>query len=263
MNGPFPGMDPWLEESGVWVGLHPRLMIYIADSLQPLLGNKYVATVEERVYLTTVEKVIVPDVMIRRNDSADRVTAGAAVIEADDAVVIEVGEVETHERYIEIRDLRSGERIVTVIEIVSPSNKRAGTGREEYLEKQREVLGSGANLVEIDLLRGGKHLVAVPEVEARHTKDYDYLVCISKAGERRKRFRIYPRTIRERLPKVLVPLSADDPLVPLDIQAVLNRAYESGIYATRIDYSKPCHPRLRPDDEVWAQERIRTWQTVH
>lgn len=263
MSGPFPGMDPWLEESGVWVGVHPRLLIYIADILQPLLGVKYVVAIEERVYLTTVEKVLAPDVMIRHGDSFDRATGGAALVETDDSVIIDVGEVETHENYLEIRDVRSGEQVVTVIEVLSPSNKRAGSGREEYLAKQSKVLNSGANLVEIDLLRGGKHLLAVPELEARHTKDYDYLVSISKAKERRKRFRVYPRTIREPLPTVLIPLTADDPLVPLDLQVVLNRAYKAGIYATRLDYSKPCHPRLRPDDIPWAQERIKNWQTAN
>lgn len=262
MNGPFPGMDPWLEESGVWVGVHPRLLIYIADSLQPLLGNRYVAAVEERVYLARVERLIVPDVMVRRAGFEDRGVATAAVAELDDAVLIEVGEVETHERFIEIRDLRTGEQVVTVVEVVSPSNKRSGIGREQYLTKQRDVLSSAASLVEIDLLRGGTHLLAVSEIDARQVKDYDYLVSISNAGDHRKRFRVYPRTIRERLPKILVPLQADDPSVPLDIQAALDRLYEIGIYADRMDYSKPCYPRLRPDDEAWAQERIRAWQAA-
>jgi hypothetical protein len=262
MSGPFPGMDPWLEEPNVWVGVHPRLLIYIADTLQPLLGNRYIAAVEERAYITTVEKVIAPDVMVREAISSQYGPACTAVAQIDDAVVIEIGDVEARESYIEIRDIRSGEEVVTVIEVVSPSNKRAGTGREEYLDKQKKVLSSRASLVEIDLLRGGTHLLAVPETEARDAKEYDYLVSISTPGDHYKRFRIYPRTIRERLPRILIPLKPSDPLVPLDIQALLDRVYETGIYATRLDYSKRCHPRLRHDDEAWAQERIKAWQAA-
>jgi len=254
-------MDPWMEEPNVWVGVHPRLLIYIADLLQPLLGNRYVAAIEERAYITTVEKVIAPDVMVRESRS-DQYSPSAAVAEIDDSVVIEIGDVEARESYIEIVDIRSGREVVTVIEVVSPGNKRAGTGRKEYLDKQKKVLSSRSNLVEIDLLRGGKHLLAVPESEARDVKDYDYLISVCTPSNYYKRFRIYPRTIQERLPKLLIPLKPDDPLVPLDVQILLDRVYEAGIYATHLDYSKRCHPRLTSEDEAWAQEQIKNWQAT-
>jgi len=63
---------------------------------------------------------------------------------------------------IEILDLHSGQRVVAVIEVVSPSNKCPGPGRDAYLAKQREIMGSTAHLIEIDLLRAGEHVISVP-----------------------------------------------------------------------------------------------------
>ena len=48
-----------------------------------------------------------------------------------------------------------------------------------------------------------------------------------------------------------------DPDVALDLQAVLDQTYEAGSYADRIDYGKPCVPPLNPDDQAWADDRIR------
>jgi hypothetical protein len=49
----------------------------------------------------------------------------------------------------------SGNRIVTVIEFLSPTNKVRGPGQDEYLKKQSELRQGGVNLVEIDLVRSG------------------------------------------------------------------------------------------------------------
>ena len=54
-----------------------------------------------------------------------------------------------------------GHKVVTVIEIVSPSNKQPGPDRRSYETKQQEVLSSDANLIELDLLRTGRRLLPV------------------------------------------------------------------------------------------------------
>jgi hypothetical protein len=144
-----------------------------------------------------------------------------------------------------------------VIELVSPSNKHRGAGRTSYLAKQRQVLRSKAHLVEIDLLRAGKHVMAVPESVARLHGPYDYLACVNRARDERDQYDLYPRTIRQRLPRVRIPLGTPDADVALDIQAALARAYENGAYDDRIDYAKACRPRLRPIDQAWANQLIR------
>ena len=60
------------------------------------------------------------------------------------------------ESYVEIVDAQTRSRVVTCIELVSPTNKRPGQGLDVYLQKQAECRAGRVNLVEIDLTRGGR-----------------------------------------------------------------------------------------------------------
>ena len=268
MSGPFPGMDPWLETPALWPGLHASLIIYIRDELQPLLRPNYIATVEERVYVTGICREIIPDVAVRlRPPAPDRASTGileakTAGSEVDEAIVLEASEHEFHEPFIQILDRSRQTEVVTVLEILSPTNKFKGLGRKQYLAKQRQVLHSTANLVEVDLLRAGKLTLGVRPSQIAELGAYDYIVAMTRGHDRRTRSFFYPRFVRERLPRIKVPLRPADPAIPLDLQALFDRAYEAGDYASSLNYSIPCNPRLRPDDEAWASERIRAWQAA-
>lgn len=235
----FPGMDPYLEDGRLWSGVHSRLVIYIADALWPKLRPRYVAAVEERVYVEGPDRGIRPDVTVRET-RPQRGGGGVAVLEmeVDAPVKVRIPVEPIHETYIAILDLRAGQRIVTIIEVVSPTNKYAGPGRESYLAKQHEVLTSDVHLVEIDLLRQGPHVLAVPESAARERTVYDYLTCVNRSEGMRDLFELYPSRLRDRLPRVRIPLADDDPDIALDIQAVLNQAYEAGSYLDIIDYAR-------------------------
>jgi hypothetical protein len=251
----FPGMDPYLEDPQLWPGVHAALIIYVRDQLQPLLEPRYIAAVEERVYLEGPGREVIPDVWVRR----EPVFAGSvAVAEAPSDVpeVIVVPDLEIHESYIEILDRATGQKVVTVIEVVSPSNKASGAGRDSYVEKQLEVRHSDAHLVEIDLLRGGPHVVAAPSDWLRRLGSYDYLVSVERSG-RRGRFEVYRRALRHALPVVSVPLAGGDPDVPLKLQEAIRQVYDAGRYRARINYTRPCFPPLSDQDQAWANERIR------
>jgi hypothetical protein len=253
----FPGMDPYLEAPALWPGVHGRLVVYTADALEPLLAPRYTAAVEERVYREGSGRPVSPDVSVRelRPERATRRPSSSAVA-FDAPVIVWTPPEVVRETFIAVRDLHAGQRVVTVIEVVSPANKYAGPGRESYQAKQSEVLASDVHLVEVDLLRGGPHVVAVSEAAARQRGPYDYLTCVNRGGDRYA-FELYPRVLRDRLPRVAVPLADDDPDVPLDLQAVVSRAYDAGSYRRRIDYSRPCDPPLGPDDRAWAEALIR------
>jgi len=60
-------------------------------------------------------------------------------------------DVERH-TFLEIRDC-DNRQLVTVLELLSPSNKRPGPDREQYLAKRQQLLASSVHLVELDLLR--------------------------------------------------------------------------------------------------------------
>ena len=86
-----------------------------------------------------------------------------------------------------------------MIELLSPSNKRAGDDREQYLAKRRELLRTPAHLVEIDLLRGW---TPMPQ-EGR--PECDYSVMVSRA-EKRRAADFWPIRLRDRLPVIPFPL---------------------------------------------------------
>ncbi len=216
----FPGMDPYLEDSWTWSGFHNTFLVYVAEFLQPLLLPRYVAAAEQRVFVEGPERPIIPDVTIARRRRESRGSA-VAVMEVDAPEEVVVEPIEVRETYLTILDLRSGQRVVTTIELLSPTNKYAGPGRDSYLKKQAEVLASESHLVEIDLLRNGPHVLAVAEWAAKAKGSYDYLISTNRAIENRSRYQLHRRSLRARLPRIGIPLAEGDPDVMLDLQAVL------------------------------------------
>jgi hypothetical protein len=225
-------------------------MVAMATQLKPLIRPRYVATVEERVYFEGTEQQRVPDVSVHKLDP-DAGQDSSAVGLMDTPLLVDIENLEIHEHYIEILDRHAGMRVVAVIEVVSPSNKVAGPGRQSYQAKQQETLASEAHLVEIDLLRRGRHLLAVSEASVRALGEYQYLACVNRWPMRR-RAEVYPRTLRDRLPRIRLPLAGPDADVPLDVQAALERVYDDGDYMLRVRYDQPCEPLLEPTDQQWA-----------
>src|SRR5438093_4225285 len=163
MPSVFPGMDPFIE-GDEWDDFHSRLITGISDALVPSLRPDYLVRTERRVYVEHPfdnPELIRPDLTVvrppgRRSPRRGTMASATAVLEPVECTL--PAPIEVREKYLVIRKLRSSE-VVTVIEVLSPSNKRAGSeGREEYLAKRDEVLQSRTNLVELDLLRGGARL---------------------------------------------------------------------------------------------------------
>jgi hypothetical protein len=152
-----------------------------------------------------------------------------------------------------------GERLVTSIEVLSRKNKTTGAqGRTLYRRKQREMQKAGVSLVEIDLLRSGRHTTAVSlEHALAQTGPFDYHVSVQLAGNWRD-FHVYPILLASSLPKLAIPLAVGDPLVTIDLQQAFNHAYDIGPYRRRVRYSstRPTPP-LRPDQAEWAAGVLR------
>lgn len=175
---------------------------------------------------------------------------------SDQPLILTLEPVEVRETFIEILSLPDAGRIVTVIEILSPSNKVVGSeGRQQYLAKQREVLESQTHLIEIDLLRTGAHTVAPPRERLLRHSAWDYLVSLHRGGG--NRFEVWTFTLRQRLPRFRVPLANDDPDVVLDLQGVFDRCYDAGGYARRVNYRREPPTPLQGDDATWADALLR------
>lgn len=261
MKMPFPGMDPYLEHPALWPGVHTRLMVALATQLKPHIRPRYVASIEERIFLEGPEEQRVPDVSIRKVQEEGGVPAAASAT-MDTPLVVEVRGQEIRERYIDILDRQTGMRVVTTIEVVSPANKKRGAGRVAYRRKQRETLASETHLIEIDLHRRGRHVLAVPVLQVGELPRSEYMACVSRSVDR-TRFEVYPRGLRDRLPRIRVPLALPDGDVPLDIQSALERIYDEGDYVLRMRYDQPCVPPLAPSDQQWADQCWTAFKAAH
>ncbi len=262
MPSPFPGMDPYLESPDWFPDLHGSLITFMKGALQRNLPESYYAQSSQRVWLEYSKRYVEPDVEVvhptPKLRKRSRGGTAVAVFREAGPLVISVETIEHgpfKESFLEIRRRRGKDvQIVTSIEVLSPSNKKLGNpGREKLLQKQRETLGSETHLVEIDLLRGGKHTLAVPRdlVEAK-AGPFDYLVSVHRF-DRPKDFFVYPINLPDQLPEIAVPLLPGDANVALDLQAVFDQSYDFGPYRREIDYGRdPIIPRLSAEQAQWA-----------
>lgn len=262
MSSPFPGMDPYLEHPAMWPGVHQRLITYLGDTLNAILPPHYVADIGERLYVVQPERSIYPDVVVVEPPSAEslsqrRVGETAAALTSDQPWVLTVEPIEMREVFIDILSVGDESQVVTVIEVLSPSNKTANReGRQLYMTKQQEILNSPTHLIEIDLLRHGEHTVAAPRESVHRRGRWNYLVCLHRGGQR-GRYEVWAITLRQRLPRIRIPLAHGDPDVVLDLQAVFERCYDEGAYARRLDYRGEPSTPLSVDDGEWASTLLR------
>jgi len=254
MPSPFPGMDPYLEEADLWQDVHGSLIFRMRAELNARLPERYVARADRYVWLQEPDtdsrrRLGKPDVFLTEGQGAPTPAQGGVATAAPISATLPLIPREGN-RYLRIVD-RHTRRVVTVIELLSPSNKDPGEDRELYLAKRNEYLATGTNLVEIDLLRAGGHL----DVGAPPPPAGNYCIMVSRAVE-------YPRvglwsfSVREPLPDILVPLLPEDAAVSLPLKICFDLAYDEGRYGREVNYHEPPVPPLPEPDATWARELL-------
>ena len=221
MKSPFPGMDPYLQQH--WRDVHTSLVIYARDQLQPGLPLHLVARVDERV-LT-------------------------------EPLIVKFQDEPITEPFIEIRDARSGNRVVTFIEFISPTNKIPGKGYDLYRQKQKDAEHAEVSLVEVDLVLGGKRVLSVPLNRLR-LRDRTRYQAIVRRGWQWHKAEVYPLPLDKRLPAIHIALRQTDPDTRLNLQTLIELAYQNGGYDT-IDYQVDSDPPLEGHDAEWADALLR------
>jgi len=254
MASPFPGMDPYLEDPMRWPDVHQSLITYIRDALQPQIRPRYLARMGERVYVTAPPQTLVPDVLLVRRRMRETLAPYTVPTRATLPIVVTVPTIEQREPFIEIVHAGNQE-VVTVIEVLSPANKSAGAGRAQYREKQQQILASGVNLVEIDLLASGQPIVALPTEALTTLPPHRYLVCVHRATNH-YRFEMYPIALPHPLPPVRVPLREPDADVVFDLQEIFSHCYANGGYASLIDYRRPPRAPLSAQEAAWVKRFV-------
>lgn len=258
MKSPFPGMDPYLER--YWREVHHRLITYTGDQLQWVLPSDLRARVQERVFVEAEGgeyRSIYPDVYVVEHP---RPPAGALVAESGVAVaeplVLHLPHEPISQGFLEIIDVGSGNRVVTVIEFLSPSNKIPGEGQDLYLEKQEEVRAARASLVEIDLTRAGRRVLSVRPEQIPPSHRTIYLVCVRR-GWKLPDAEIYRVPLQERLPIIRIPLRETDQDALLDLQVLIDQCYRNGRYDD-LSYRDKLDPPLDFEDAAWADQLLRS-----
>lgn len=260
MLSPFPGMDPYLETPAYWSGFHTTFNVFMRGALTRVLPPGYYADVEQHVWLQGSdpddrEPFAYPDGYVAAREGHDH--GGANGQAAALTATVPITEVtlgrrtkRKGSRFVRIVD-QPGNRVVTVIELLSPANKE-GEDRDEYLRKRNEYLVTNTNLVEIDLLIDGERLPMGKPKPPRA----DYYALVSRA-DRFPKASVWAFTVRDALPNLPVPLKPADGEVVLDLRACLDRAYDDAGYQNRIDYTKPPEVSLRTADALWAAELLQ------
>lgn len=240
----FPGMNPYLENPALWSEVHSWLIVELARELNPSLIPKYRAAVEKRVYMDSL-LVGIPDASVFQqkpgNSRSNVVTT--EVLSKPIRVTLPLTE-EITERYLEIREVKTG-RVITVVEVLSPKNKRVGEGRDKYLTKRQKILDSATHLVEIDLLRTGNFMPMVQEIRS------DYRILVSRANLRPEA-ELYPFNVTESIPQFLFPLQLPDEEPVVNLAEILTQVYQEAALDLAIDYSVQPVPPLSESDFEWV-----------
>ncbi len=256
MASPFPGMDPYLESH--WRDIHARLIIYACDALQGVLPGCLTRPRRGERFAGNPHGSGRSSAVSRRARCRIYVEARAGIpirrraLPWRTPLLVDTERDPATETFLEIIDRESGNRVVTVIEFLSPSNKSPGPNREQYLRKQREVCSSDANLVEIDLNRFGTHTLAFPLAHIKPQGRTAYMASVRRATLRGKA-EVYPMPLWERLPILNIPLRPDDDDVPLDLQSLVDQCYRNGAYEGTLNYAIDPDPPLLGAEKDWAE----------
>lgn len=222
MSTPFPGMDPYLESHVHWPTFHQQMIVTLAEILQPSLGDRYRLRFGTRHYY--LEQVLFTSV-IRE---------------------------EHKESYIEIRQ-RASDRLTLVIDLVSPGNRTSPKGRIEYATQCNAMRQQGSHLIEMDFILQGNTCL---EADLSALSEKQYVVCVHRATKP-PRNELYGVTLQKRLPRIRVPLAADDRDLVLDLQAVFQKTFDRS-FVGKIDYKKDPPVRLGDEDAAWMNQLLKT-----
>lgn len=260
MPSPFPGMDPYIEARDRWPDFHHSFIHECRAAINAQLPDNYVATINERVQTIALEdggkRASLPDVSVNldlgrppaRGEGGGGGGGGVATLEPLTLPQSVQWLDEPTEGYIEIFHLPN-HTLVTGIEVLSPSNK-VNPGRATYLAKRLDLLHHGVNLVEVDLLRGGRRIPLLAPLPPG-----DYFAFVTRWGSFDK-CDVYAWSVRRALPTIAIPLKAGDADVRLDLAAAFTATYDVGRYGRVLQYDKPADLALDEADAAWAASTV-------
>ena len=258
MKSPFSGMDPFIEGCGLWEDFHGHLIEKIGEALADRVPAHYLVRTGERGYVVLaddeqhVSHSFKADISVV-STAQPHATAGTALAEPSAPYSVRAFiEEEFRETFLEIREADGDHRLVTCIEVLSPSNKKPNSQGWELYQRKRQglFLGHTAHLVEIDLLRAGQRMPAVDR-----WPDSPYLLMVARTSKMPV-CDVWPASFEQPVPPIPVPLLKPDADVMLDLQPLIDAIYARWRYGRSIDYTRPLMPPLPAEVTSEMQERL-------
>jgi hypothetical protein len=155
----MPLHDWTLVEAGIFHDFHTAWITHLKERLKPVLPRGYYALAEQHLGRKQ------GDVLALHIGPADLSTPPPEP-PGDSAVAVAVAPPSVHRtlvasprgvrRTLTIRHI-SGHRIIALVEVLSPANKRSADSIREFADKALGALHSGIHLVIVDLLPPGTH----------------------------------------------------------------------------------------------------------
>jgi len=255
-DNPFPGMNPYLEQPRLWPGVHNGLIAALQSSLGPQLPPQYRMEINERYELDVgisaereASRDIIPDLSV----TTGRTISGSVLVkdpvEPSSGMLVSTP-APVRVTYLQVRQAPE-DKVVTVVEVLSPTNKVPGSGRADYIRKREDILASPVNLVEIDLLRGGEPMPLTTPVPPCH-----YRILVSREWSRPSA-RLFPFMVWDAIPIFPIPLVEGDGAIEAEIGPLLAAMHHTARYNLVAKYDNPPPgPVLEAEYGKWAEERI-------
>ena len=141
MPCPFPGMDPYLEMPPFWGDFSPRLLGAIGNALLPKVLPRYDVRIEEYLFVTREDlrlHRVRPDVTVSATTAWQPAAESPVAVAEPTVVELEYPAIEPRmQRHLRLIHRPTG-RVVTVMELLSPINKRlAKTGWRRTWRNER------------------------------------------------------------------------------------------------------------------------------
>ena len=223
MPSVFPGMDPYLEDTKRWPTFQQQFISALGDALQPALSDKYRLRLGHRHY--QLEQVLFTSIVKE----------------------------EQQESFVEIRQKSSGDKLVTLIEMISPANRTHPEGRKRYEQRRNEARNEGAHIVELELVLQGQTCL---EADLSTLSEQQYVCSVTRAI-RPIKHELYGTLLTKRLPRIRLPMLADERDLVLDVQALVNRVFDR-CFDGQIDYQLDPPVPLSDADRRWMDHLLRT-----
>lgn len=257
-DGPFPGqMDLWAEHENFFHGLHEQMIGEMVRELSAQLYNVGYNVGRERSLQIAQGRI--PDIHIQKKNqppaplSHYEYTLAADEALADAGILVESPNLDA----LTIRDRKTG-KLVTVIELVSPGNKREDNDIAFYQYRREQLyLVQQVNVVELDITRSYKRLV---HNEYTATSAYHVAVFLPDKG-----VRIIIMPLGQRFKRIAIPL--DGRVIATDLHEIYGRAYgdlllsssllDEDMYTLK---TLPFSSLLTDQQRDEALEAVRVWQ---